>query len=200
MVVDDHDAIIHVLSRVLPEHGIDVVAGITNPGDALEAVRVLSPDVAVLDARLPGVSGIEIAARIADDAPDVAVVLYTAAADATLVDTALELRVRGIVLKETPMREVARAIALVARGGSYVDTALSSELVRSRRARGSGLSDRQREVLSLLAEGLSTAEVGGRLGISAATVRTHLAVAMSVLGARTRTHAVALSLRRGLIA
>ena len=200
LVADDHPAVVEAVADVLTEHGI-VVAGKARDGeDALEAIEALKPDVALLDVRMPRLDGIEVARRAARSTPDTAVILYTAFGDRAVLTEALDAGARGFVLKEAPLAEVVRAVELVAAGKTYVDPVLASVLsVGAGSDKLVNLTQREREVLRLLADGLANEEIGKRLVISAETVRTHIRKAMAKLDADTRTEAVATALRQSLI-
>jgi DNA-binding NarL/FixJ family response regulator len=134
-------------------------------------------------------------------APETAVLLYTGYGDRALLTEALDAGVQGFVLKEAPMDDLLRAVQAVANGGTYVDPVLAGTLAAS--SVGGNvpqLTQRERDVLRLLADGLSNEEIGKRLFISAETVRTHVRKAMDKLDADTRTQAVARALRDRLIA
>ncbi|MBI4172281.1 MAG: response regulator transcription factor [Actinobacteria bacterium] len=200
LVADDHPAVVEAVADVLTEHGI-LVAGKARDGeDALQRIEALKPDVALLDVRMPRLDGIEVARRAVRSSPDTAVILYTAFGDRALLIEALDAGARGFVLKEAPLAEVVRAVELVAAGKTYVDPVLASVLsVGAGSDKLVNLTQREREVLRLLADGLANEEIGKRLFISAETVRTHIRKAMAKLDADTRTEAVATALRQSLI-
>ena len=200
LVADDHPAVVEAVSDVLTEHGI-VVAGKARDGqDALEQIEALKPTVALLDVRMPQLDGIEVARRAARSTPETAAILYTAFGDRALLIEALDAGARGFVLKEAPLAEVVRAVELVAAGKTYVDPVLAGVLSGGAASEKLvNLTQREREVLRLLADGLANEEIGKRLFISAETVRTHIRKAMAKLDADTRTQAVATALRQSLI-
>jgi len=197
VIADDHPAVLDSLSRIIESHGMAVVARCRDGEDAIHAIDEHKPDVAVIDLRMPGMSGMAVARRVADRAH---VVLYTGHSDGALVAEALDVGVRGFVLKEAPLADVARAIETVAAGGVYVDPVLAGALASGEKS-GSlkRLSQREREVLRLLADGLRNEEIGRRLHIAAETARAHIRNAMRKLGAETRTQAVATALRQSMI-
>jgi DNA-binding NarL/FixJ family response regulator len=198
IVADDHPAMVEAVVDVLEENGVTVVGRARDGEEALAKIETRKPDV---DVRMPRLSGIELARRIATVAPETAVVLYTAYGDRALLTEALDAGVRGFVLKEAPLVDLARAVALVAQGGTYVDPVLGGYLAQSHAASElPSLTQREREVLRLLADGHSNEEIGKRLFISPETVRTHVRKAMDKLDADTRTQAVATALRQSLIA
>jgi DNA-binding NarL/FixJ family response regulator len=201
IVADDHPAMVEAVVDVLAENGVTVVGRARDGEEALAKIETRKPDVALVDVRMPRLSGIELARRIATVAPETAVVLYTAYGDRALLTEALDAGVRGFVLKEAPLVDLARAVALVAQGGTYVDPVLGGYLAQSQAASElPSLTQREREVLRLLADGHSNEEIGKRLFISPETVRTHVRKAMDKLDADTRTQAVATALRQSLIA
>ena len=121
LVADDHPAVVEAIADVLAEHGIEIAGRARDGNDAVEQIELRKPTVAILDLRMPGQSGIEVARLVARSAPDTAVILYTAFGDRALLTEALDAGARGFVLKEAPLAEVVRAVELVASGRTYVD-------------------------------------------------------------------------------
>ena len=144
-------------------------------------------------------SGIEVAREAAVVAPDTAIVVYTAYGDLAILSEALDAGVRGFVLKEAPLADLVRALERVVRGEAYIDPVLAGALVNGRADQVASLTQREREVLRMLADGHSNEEIGKRLHISPETVRTHVRKAMAKLDADTRTQAVAIALRQSII-
>jgi len=132
-------------------------------------------------------------------APDTAIVVYTAYGDLAILSEALDAGVRGFVLKEAPLADLVRALERVVRGEAYIDPVLAGALVNGRADQVASLTQREREVLRMLADGHSNEEIGKRLHISPETVRTHVRKAMAKLDADTRTQAVAIALRQSII-
>ena len=200
VVADDHPPIIDAVSRFLAAGGVEIVATARDGEAALAAVTAHRPTVCLADVRMPRIDGLELARRVAVASPDTAVLLYSGVSDAALVSDALDAGARGFALKDAPIEDVARAVATVARGDLYVDPVLAAALATSRRGdERRTLSPREREVLRMLAEGGSYAEIGSLLFLSPDTVRAHAQRAMTKLGARTRTQAVALAMREAVI-
>ncbi|HET7567766.1 MAG TPA: response regulator transcription factor [Gaiellaceae bacterium] len=200
VLADDHPAMLGALARILEGEGFEVVGRADDGETALALIVELQPAIALLDLRMPRLSGIEIARRAAGDAPGTAIVLYTGHGETSELTDALAAGVRGFLLKEAPLADLARALRRIAGGETYVDPVLAGGLVGARLSPAQPeLTTREREVLGLLARGLANDAVGEQLGISAETVRTHLAKAMTKLGAATRTEAVAIALRRSII-
>jgi DNA-binding NarL/FixJ family response regulator len=201
LVADDHPAMVEAICEVLAEHGIEVTGRARDGEEALQKLETRRPDVAVVDLRMPRLSGVEIARRAGKVAPDTAILLYTAYGERALLTEAMDAGARGFVLKEAPLEDLVRAVETVAAGGTYVDPVLAGILASSGAAGElPSLTQRERDVLRLLADGLSNEEIGKRLFISPETVRTHIRKAIDKLDADTRTQAVAKALRQSLIA
>jgi len=201
LVADDHPAVVEAVSDVLSENGVEIVARARDGHEALERIEAVQPRVALLDLRMPGLSGIDVARRIGRSAPDTAIILYTAFGDRALLTEAFDAGVCGFVLKEAPLAEVVRAVELVAAGRTYVDPVLAGVLSSSAATEKIlTLTQRERDVLRLLSDGHSNEEIGKTLFISPETVRTHVRKAMAKLDADTRTQAVATAIRQSLIA
>ncbi len=200
IVADDHPALLTAVTDVLAEVGIDVIGTARDGSEALEKITSRKPRIALVDVRMPRLSGIEVAREASRAAPEVAVILYTAYGDRALLIEALDAGARGFVLKEAPLPDLARAVQVVAAGGTYVDPVLAGVLASPAVAQDlPALTQREREVLRLLADGMSNEEIGKELFISPETVRTHVRKAMDKLDADTRTQAVATALRQSLI-
>ena len=200
MVADDHPAVLRSVCDVLIDAGVDVVGRASNGEEAAAKIEATRPAVAVVDVRMPRLTGIEVASQVSRTAPETAVILYTAYGDRALLSEALDAGVRGFVLKEAPLQDLTRAVDMVAGGAVYVDPVLAGVLASAESERMPQLTKREREVLRLLADGLTNEEIGKRLFLSPETVRTHVQKAMRRLEADTRTQAVALALRQSLIA
>ena len=201
IVADDHPAMVEAICDTLAEEGLEIVGRAVGGEEALAKIEKRGPTVAVIDLRMPRISGIEATRRLARTAPDTAVVLYTAYGDRALLTEAIDAGARGFVLKEAPLPDLVRAVQLVADGGTYVDPVLAGALATAETtATLPALTQRERDVLRLLADGLTNEEIGAKLFISPETVRTHIRKAMTKLDAETRTQAVAIALRQSLIA
>jgi DNA-binding NarL/FixJ family response regulator len=198
LVADDHPALVQAVVDFLRAARVDVVATAADGDHAVTLASETRPDVALLDFRMPRLAGVELLLKLRHVSPETRLVVYTADADEGVVRDALGAGANAIVLKESPLADLLRALTTVVEGSTYVDPALA--------ALGIGepgtptLTERESAVLALLAEGLSHDEIGSRLSISGETVRTHVRKACDRLGAATRTEAVAKALRQGLIA
>jgi len=201
VIADDHPPILDCLVRYLESAGFTILGTALDGVRALEAVTSLAPVVCIADVRMPKLDGLELARKLGKVAPDTAVLLYSGVSDQGLVSESLDAGARGFALKDAPLEDLARAIDTVASGGLYIDPVLAAALASSRSIDvRKGLSEREREVLRMLAEGGSYAEIGSTLHLSPDTIRAHAQRAMAKLGARTRTQAVAVALRDGLVA
>lgn len=201
VIADDHPAIVDAVTRYLAD--VDDVEIVAQAQDGVEALRLIeehSPDVAVVDLRMPGVGGIDIARKLSSEGSKTAVILYTGHSERSLLLEALDAGARGFLVKEAPLDDLARAIRTICGGGTYVDPALAGLLAGPQAAeRLPTVTKREREILRLLSDGMRNEQVAQQLSISALTVRTHVKNAMRKLEADTRTEAVAKALRESLI-
>lgn len=201
VIADDHPAIVDAVSRYLADvDDVEVVARAQNGDQALQLIEEHAPDVAVVDIRMPGVGGIDIARKLSAEGSKTAVILYTGHGERSLLLEALDAGARGFLVKEAPLDDLARAIRTICTGGTYVDPALAG-LLAGPEATGRlpTVTKREREVLRLLAGGMRNEQVARQLSISPLTVRSHVKNAMQKLEADTRTEAVAKALRQSLI-
>jgi DNA-binding NarL/FixJ family response regulator len=197
VIADDHPAVLDSISRFLAEHAVEISSCVSDGVQALEAIESRRPTVALVDIRMPRLGGIEIVRRAAHSAPGTAIIIYTGGGGRGELVDALDAGARGFVLKGGPLADVLRALETVSEGGVYVDPLLGRFLVAPEQEEA--LTAREREVLRLLSVGLRNEEIGKMVFNSAETVRSDVAKAMRKLGAKTRTEAVAIALRRSLI-
>lgn len=195
LLADDHPALTVAVSAYLSEHGFSVVGPAPDGRRAVALALEEQPELALVDFRMPRLAGVELIRALREASPDTRIAVYTADADERTAHEVLEAGAVALVLKEAPLADLVRALEAALGGGSYLDPALAAEAEP-----GKKLTQRELDVLELLAEGLQHEEIGRRLGISSETVRTHLRKACDRLGAATRTQAVATALRMGLIA
>ena len=199
LVADDHPALVSAVADFLSDHGFEIVGPASDGAQALAAAANARPELALVDYRMPRSGGRELIRRIKEVSPHTRVAVYTAEASGQLVTDVLAAGADAIVLKEAPLADLVRALTAILAGQSYVDPALAGAALGIGNGRATGLTPRERDVLTLLAEGLTHEEVGERLDIAAETVRTHARKAADRLGAKTRTQAVATAIRLGLI-
>jgi DNA-binding NarL/FixJ family response regulator len=200
VLIEDHQALREGLELLLDRAGIEVLgtAGTADEGRAL--IEQHDPDVALIDIRLGEDSGIDLTARLIDQVPERRIVLYTGSNDIELLISGLDSGARGYALKDGTQSELTTALKTVAEGGTYVDPRLHPALL-SRRATSTqkSLSKREREIMDLLAQGLTGEQVAAQLFLSPETIKTHIRNAMNKLEANTRVHAIAIALREGFI-
>jgi DNA-binding NarL/FixJ family response regulator len=200
VIADDHPPVLQFLSRYLSNNGITITASTRDGEEALRKIEQTRPTIAVIDARMPGLSGLEVLRAVTAAELPTRVILYTGYGDDALMSDALDAGVGGVIDKEAPLDDLVRAIRVVAEGGTYLDpTAAAALIAQRRRTKKRELTQRERDVLRHLAEGNSNDQIGEALSISPQTVRTHLQKAMEKLGATTRVQAVAIALRESFI-
>src|ERR1700754_143685 len=200
VLIEDHQALREGLELLLGREGCNVVGTAGTATEGRDLIEDLDPDVSLVDIRLGEESGIDLTRDLIDSDPARRVVLYTGSSDVELLISGLDSGARGYALKEGTPSELTGALATVASGGTYVDPRLRPALL-SRRAtqRMPSLSKREREIMDLLAQGLTGEQVAERLVLSSETVKTHIRNAMTKLEASTRVHAIAIALRDGFI-
>ena len=212
LVADDQDLIRLGLGVLLDsEDDLQVVGDAADGLQAVELARTLRPDVVLMDVRMPGIDGIEATRRIVADrnlAAAKVIVLTTFEIDEYIFD-ALRVGASGFLVKDTKPAELLRAVRLVADGDALLSPSVTRRVVRefaNRRTRTlkphphlDMLTEREREIVALVAEGLTNEEVGTRLVISPATARTHVSRAMVKLGARDRAQLVVFAYQSGLV-
>ena len=178
---------------------LELVGSVENGEDVIEAVKRLRPEVVIMDVRLPGIDGISAVKRIHEASPSVQFVVFSAYGDKRLLSDAIAAGARGYVMKGSPPEDLLRAIRTVTAGKPFVDPSLSPALLMSQVGPDAPLSEREREILQLLAEGYHTEEIARRIGLSVETVKSDTKRVILKLQADTRTHAVAIALRQSLI-
>ncbi len=200
LVVDDHTVVRQGLDLLFGDlDDLELVGEVTNGEEALEAVERLQPEVVLMDVRLPGIDGVSAVKRIHQSAPGVKFVIFSAYGDKRLLSDAIAAGARGYVMKGSPPEDLLRAIRTVAEGKAFVDPSLSPALLMTGSSHDAPLSEREREILQLLAEGFHTEEVARRIGLSVETVKSDTKRVISKLQADTRTHTVAIALRQAII-
>jgi DNA-binding NarL/FixJ family response regulator len=201
MIVDDHPVVRDGLSGVLsadPE--IEVIGEADNGADAVRRARGLKPDVILMDLRMPELDGVGAIRVLAAERIPSRVLVLTTYDSETDVRPAIEAGATGYLLKDAPREELLRAVRAAARGESVLSPAVASRLMDQVRApAGDRLSEREREVLALIARGATNRDAAERLFISEATVKTHLLHIYSKLGVNDRAAAVTEAFNRGLL-
>jgi DNA-binding NarL/FixJ family response regulator len=206
VITDDHTLVRQGIRRYLEDaDGIEVLGEASTGTEAVSVVGRARPDVAILDIRMPEMDGIQAAREITEAHPDTRVIMLTAHDDRRLLVEAVRAGARGYVLKARDAEHLVRSVRLVAEGTLVIDPDLVSVLAeelsqaRERDRQAETLTDRELEILQLLAFGYTNRDIGERLYISPDTVKTHLEHVYQKLGASDRTAAVAEAFRRRLI-
>lgn len=208
VLVDDHAVVRKGIREFLEDEGdIRVVAEAADGEKALVLINEHKPDVVVVDIQMPGINGIELTRRLRAATNPVGILVLTAHDDDPYIMAGIEAGANGYVLKSASPEEIVRAVRAVREGQSAVDPAVASKLIRYLSARSSTaaskaaetLTDRELEVMALVAEGLTNRAIGRKLGISDRTVQGHLANVFSKLGASSRTEAVMVAVKLGWI-
>ena len=208
VVADDHPVFREGLVTVLGDlEDVDVVAQVASGEEAVEAAERLQPDVVVMDLRMPGEGGVAATARLVAALPQVAVLVLTMSEDDDSVFAALRAGARGYLLKESPTEDIGRALQAVARGeavfGPRVADRVLTFFMATRTSSSSAvpfpqLTDREREVLDLVARGLGNAQIAARLFLSDKTVRNNVSACLTKLQVASRAEAVAVARDAGL--
>jgi DNA-binding NarL/FixJ family response regulator len=200
LAVDDHDAVRQGLGLMFgAERDLELVGTVERGEEVLDAIEREQPEVVIMDVRLPGIDGISALKRIGQTAPGVKTVVFSAYGDKRLLSDAISAGARGYVMKGSPPEDLLRAVRAVSAGKPFVDPSLSPALLMAQGMADAPLSEREREILQLLAEGYHTEEVARRIGLSAETVKSDTKRAINKLEADTRVHAVAIALRKAII-
>jgi DNA-binding NarL/FixJ family response regulator len=199
LIVDDHEVVREGLRLSLSRSPHIRVVGEAGDGQsAIDLAERRRPDVVIMDVRMPGMDGLDATKELTAKTPDTAVLIFTAYSERSLLARGLESGANGYILTEAPHETLVRAIEKVAGGESFIDPALMPAFL-SGKDREDMLTGREREILQLLADGMSNADVAQRLFISQETVKSHVRHILAKLEADTRTHAVAIALRDAII-
>lgn len=204
VVADDHplyrDGVVESM-KDRPE--LEVAGEATDGRAALDAIRSLAPDVAVIDVRMPGLEGMEVLNAVQREELETKVIFLSAFLDGEVGYKAVAAGAKGYLSKESDSNQICEAIVRVARGETVLAPEIQSGLANAIRAREDEdrpiLTPREREILALIAEGYSAPEIGERIHLSPATVKTHLQHLYEKLGVSERAAAVAEAMRRGLL-
>jgi DNA-binding NarL/FixJ family response regulator len=207
LIADDQRVVREGLATIVGGFPDTDLVGLAADGaEAVELTAARRPDVVLMDLRMPRMDGVEATRSIVERHPDTRVVVLTTYADDESVIAALSAGAVGFLTKDATREDIQRALVAVVAGQAILDPAVQHALLRAARS-GSrparlpdGLSDREAEVLALIAEGLSNAEIAARLFVAESTVKTHVNHIFTKTGSRDRTQAVAYAHRNGLVA
>ncbi len=206
ILADDHTLVRAGIRRIVESQpGFVVVAEAKDGDEAVEVIRVVPADILILDLKMARRDGIEVLRIAKAEQPDLKVVVLTMHAGREYVARTLEEGADGYLLKDSAVQDLAAALAAVASGGRYFSPAIQNQMVqllhggRPESQDLSSLTDREREVLVMLARGLSTKEIASALGIGARTVETHRANLMRKLGVRSVALLTQMAIREGIV-
>jgi len=203
MLVDDHQMVRNGLATFLLVHDdLELVGEASDGEEALRVFEESRPDIVLMDLKMPRMDGVEATRRLLERVPEAHIIALTSFEDETLVQKALEAGASGYLLKDIGADDLADAIRK-AHGGKPALAAEATEalfrVARRGHQPGDDLTDRERDVLALMVEGLSNAQIAGRLILSTSTVKYHIGNIFSKLGVNSRVEAVALAIQRKLI-
>jgi DNA-binding NarL/FixJ family response regulator len=213
LIADDHPVVREGFSAIVDvEDGIEVVAQAADGREAVRLARELQPDVVLMDLVMPNLDGVAAIEMIRAELPQTHVLILTTYADDEHILAGIQAGARGYLLKDALPDELVQAIRVVSEGGSLLQPAVASRVWDRLGALAGGgdkpeatrqaplLTDREEEILALLAGGARNRDIAEKLFISERTVKVHVANLMGKLGARTRTEAVARAMQMGLLA
>lgn len=199
LVVDDHSVVRQGTRTILELAGVEVLGEAETAERAVEMVEATAPDVVLADVRLPGMSGIDLAAQLRRTHPAVRVVILSSYANPGYMKAALGAGAAGYLLKTASDEELVSAIRSASLGATVLDASLSAELLSGGSGPAAQLTDREREVVTLLAQGLSNKAIASTLHVSKRTVDAHLGHLYTKLDVSSRAELVAWAARHGLI-
>jgi two-component system nitrate/nitrite response regulator NarL len=204
VVVDDHEFFRDGLIRGLQQSGYLTVVGEAGTGrEALEVLRAEQPDVAVVDYQMPDLDGIDVVHSVSRDGLSTRVLILSALTDGAVVFRALQEGAAGYLSKDSRRAEIVEAVRRVAKGETVVPPELTADLAthirRQAQRAGPALSEREQQVLTGFAKGMSIPQIAGELYLGASTVKTHAQRLYEKLGVSDRAAAVAEGMRRGLL-
>ncbi len=208
VLVDDHEVVRRGMQFLLDaESDLSIVGEATDGLEAVEIVKQLQPDVVVLDVVMPGLNGLEVTKRIVRESPHTKVVLLSMYDNEAFVLEALRSGAKAYVLKGSTSQELIHAIRETAANGYYLSPPLSEHAIQAYIEKAKSieldsyelLTDREREVFQLMAEGYKTTEIAARLSVSSRTIDVHRSNAMHKLGLRTSLDIARYAIRRGIV-
>lgn len=206
-LADDHKILRESLIILLQqENDLEVIGEAADGHHALDEILRLKPDIAILDISLPKLNGLEVAARLRKDYPDLKIIILTMHKNEEFVARAYQLEVNGYVLKDNALEELLKSIRSVQAGGTYLSSDITSTVIagfvanfNQKGGKAELISSREREIVQLLAEGNSNKDIAQLLNLSLKTVETHRSNIMHKLGFKSITDLVLYAVRNHLI-
>jgi DNA-binding NarL/FixJ family response regulator len=204
VIVEDHTLVRQSLVKMVSaEPGFEVVGESGRGDEAIDVIVRAKPDLALLDIAMPGADGLEVAARVKATCPEIRMLFLTMHEDDASIVRAVGLGADGYVLKTASTEELMQALRTVAGGSSYLSPRIAKRIMNLAGSRNSSshtrLTERELEILRLLASGVRPAELARRLFVSVKTIKNHLTNIYAKLGVQTGTQAVAEAFRQGLV-
>lgn len=200
LVADDHPVVRDGLVAMLgTQPDFSVVGEASTGSEVVQKAALLLPDVVLLDLEMPDMNGVEALQQMRAERPDVRVLVFTAFDADELIVKAVQAGAQGYLLKGTPRSEIFQAVRVVGAGGSLLQPVVVSKLMQHISKANEPLTDREVQVLGLLARGKSNKEIAAVLSISERTAKFHVSSILGKLGAGNRTEAVTIAAQRGLV-
>src|SRR5713226_6258501 len=207
MLVDDHELVRQGIATMLSSSpDIEVVGEAKTGREALEMARTKLPDIVLMDVRMPDMDGLEATRKIKEERPRTAVIMVTMHDNPTYLRDAVRAGAAGYLLKDVSKDELVDAIRQVATGGAFIESQMLKGMLSEMKPAGQAsspaaknLTKREREILSLVAEGMSNREIADKLVLSPETVKSHVAAILEKLNVSDRTQAAIYAVRNGLV-
>lgn len=198
LIVDDHPIVRQGLVSILEEeHDMEVVGQAADGHEAIAQFHLHQPDVVLLDLRMPQLGGVEVITSVRSDCPEARIIMLTIYDTDEEIYRGLRAGARAYLLKDTPCDEILEVIRAVCDGQRYIPNTISEKLAA--RVERADLSDREQQVIELMATGKNNRDIGEHLHITEHTVRFHVNNILSKLGANDRAHGIVLALRQGIV-
>ena len=206
LLVDDHELVRQGIAAMLSAAGdVQVVGNARSGREALEVARRELPDIVLMDVRMPDMDGLEATRKIKEERPRTAVIMLTMHDNPTYLRDAVRAGAAGYLLKDVSKEELIDAIRQVATGGAFIESQMLKGMLSEMKPSGQAapaaknLTKREREILSLVAEGMSNREIAEKLVLSPETVKSHVAAILEKLNVSDRTQAAIYAVRHGLV-
>ena len=198
LLADDHALVRDGIAKIISSHqDMEVIGQAGNGKDAIDLFTKLRPDIAIIDVSMPGMSGIETILEIRKRFANAQLMILSSHDHEEDIYQAIQAGASGYILKDAPASELITAIQSVQKGERYIPPRVARQLAQ--RIGMDELTERESEILKLIAAGTSNKEIAGQLGVSEGTVKAHVNHILNKLGASDRTHAVSIAIKKGLV-